>query len=168
MSETIKQAAIGDAEDELAGTRRLLERVPEEHFDWRPHPRSRSLRELATHVATLPRLQATVLLQDGLDIAAPRPPSPEPHTSAELLDIFDGSAAMLRDALVATDDAALMQTWTLRNGDEVRFSMPKIAAIRRMGLSHMIHHRAQLTVYLRLLEVPVPGLYGPSADEKAG
>jgi len=163
---SIKQIAIGDLEQEIKLTRKVLERLPEEHYAWKPHEKSMSLAALGSHVANLLYWQTMTLQLDGLDLAG-LPPQPAPPTSqAELLDKFDRNAAVLRETLAATDDAAFGEPWTLRSGDHVHFTLPRAAVMRSMGISHMIHHRAQLTVYLRLLDEPVPAVYGPSADER--
>lgn len=165
---SIRRLALADLEHEMAQTRRVLERVPDEHFDWKPHEKSSSLGKLAAHIANLPWLARAALRGDELDVATvPRPdPAAAPKNREEILAKFDAELAELSAALDAADDATLMQRWTLRNGERVVLTLPRMGAIRGMGISHVIHHRAQLTVYLRLLDVPVPGLYGPSADEQ--
>lgn len=164
---SLKQVAIGDLEHELGQTRRVLERVPDERFAWKPHPKSWSLGSLATHLANLPHWTVAVLAADSFDLATIPPPDPAgaPKSRDEVLRRFDDNVAEVRRALEAADDEALGRTWTLRKGEHVVMSMPRAAAIRAVGISHIIHHRGQMTVYLRLLDVPVPGLYGPSADE---
>ena len=159
------QLATGDLEHELATTRRMLERLPEEHFAWKPHDKSMSLGALASHIANLLWWQTTMLQQDGFDMAAPQPPRTAPESRAALLQEFDEKATVLREALAQTDEATLAQPWTLRRGDHVIFTQPKAAILRGFGISHMVHHRGQLSVYLRLLDVPVPPSYGPTADE---
>ncbi|HEX8693802.1 MAG TPA: DinB family protein [Longimicrobium sp.] len=163
----VRQLALGDLEREMKQTRRVLERVPDEHWDWKPHQKSMSLGHLAAHVANLPRWQATVLASDFFDVATVPPPdyAAAPKTRDELLRRFDENAAAMQAALDAAGDEALLRTWELRQGEHVITSLSRAAAIRTLGISHIIHHRAQLTVYLRQLDVPVPGLYGPSADE---
>jgi uncharacterized damage-inducible protein DinB len=165
---SVRRLALADLEHEMAQTRRVLERVPDEHFDWKPHARSMSLGRLAAHVANLPWLAGAALQGDELDVAAiPRPdPASAPKSRDQILAKFDTETANLSAALDASDDATLMEKWTMRNGSRVVLSLPRVGAIRGMGISHIVHHRAQLTVYLRLLDVPVPGLYGPSADEQ--
>lgn len=166
MSATNKQLAAGDFATELALTRRLLERVPEEHFGWKPHPRSWSLGELAMHIATIPMWTGAILRQDAFDLATlPRDRNRAPESAQALLDTFDRNAEAARGVFDALDADGLTGAWTLRRGDHVLNETTRGAALRQMGLSHLIHHRGQLTVYLRLLDVPVPGLYGPSADE---
>jgi uncharacterized damage-inducible protein DinB len=164
---SLRQIALGDLEHEFSQTRRLLERVPDGKFDWKPHDKSGSLGSLASHVAQLPFLMLVILEQEGLDFAKtpPRPPAPV-GTAAELVSRFDELSAKVRAGLDAATDEALSASWTLRAGDHVIMSGTRASALRTIGVSHMVHHRGQLSVYLRLLDVPVPGMYGPSADEK--
>jgi len=165
---TLQRLGLGDFDHEMASTRRILARVPDEHFDWRPHAKSGTLGNLASHVATVIGLQNAVLRSDELDILAPDGFRPPPATNnAELLATFDRTVESVRDAIAAMpDDAAWYRTWTFRRGDVVIFQLPKVAAFRGFGINHLVHHRGQLSVYLRLLDVPVPGMYGPSADER--
>ena len=162
---SLRQTALGDLEQELATTRRVLERIPDEHLDWKPHPKSWSLGSLASHLANLPTWQSTILGSDGLDMATVPPPQGPPASRAEVLERFDGALPAVRAAMEGATDEALMASWTLRHGDRVIMSQPRLAIFRAVGISHMVHHRAQLGVYLRLLDVPVPSMYGPSADE---
>ncbi len=162
---SIKQLALGDLEHELANNRAVLERVPDDRLDWKPHPKSFSLGELAVHVARLPFWITSTLRNDFFDLTGITHNAPATSRQA-LLDAFDQTAAEMRAALEATDDTALLRPWELRMGDQVLTRMPKLAVVRGMGISHFIHHRGQLTVYLRLLDVPLPPLYGPSADEQ--
>jgi uncharacterized damage-inducible protein DinB len=165
---TLKQDALGDLERELATTRRVLERLPEEHFAWKPHEKSMSLGRLAAHVVDLVHWQTMTLQSEGLDLAAVRPPSPDtPASRAALLQSFDAHVAAINEALGRASEPDLRQVWTLRMGPKVLLSMPRLAVLRTMSISHMINHRAQLCVYLRLLGIPVPPVYGPSADEPA-
>jgi uncharacterized damage-inducible protein DinB len=162
----IKQIALADLENELATTRRVLERVPDEHFDWKPHAKSSSLGGLATHIANLVGFQLSMIQEDGLDILNRQLPPGSAENREKLLERFDSNAAALRAALEPLDDAALQETWTFRRGEHVVFALPRAVTIRTLGLSHIAHHRGQLTVYLRLLDIPVPSVYGPTADEK--
>ena len=164
----IRPLAFGDLEHELATTRRLLERVPGDKLDWKPHEKSFSLGQLAQHVAQLSFWITHTLAVDFFDVAAPMPRA-EPATSTqELLDIFDQKRAEMLQALDAADDALLMRPWQMRNGEQVLQTMPTAAVIRGVGINHLIHHRGQLSVYLRLLDVPLPMMYGPTADERGG
>ncbi len=154
----------------MANSRRVLERVPEEQFDWRPHAKSMTMVRLATHVAELVGWAGTTLETESLDFAPPGAPPYQPRVAASraaLLETFDKSVAGARAAIAAATDPQWMAPWTLLNGGKVVFSMPRIAVFRGMVMNHIIHHRGQLVVYLRLTDVPVPALYGPSADEPA-
>lgn len=164
----LEALAFGDVEQELAQTRRLLERLPPDRLDFRPHEKSWSLGELAAHVANLLFWQTGILEDDEFDLESGTGGRDAPDTLEGILDDFDRNAARLRDALAATDERALGEPWTLRSGEHVIFTRPRAVVFRNAGVSHMIHHRGQLVVYLRLLDEPVPGLYGPSADEKEG
>ncbi|HEX8726424.1 MAG TPA: DinB family protein [Gemmatimonadaceae bacterium] len=155
---------LSDLDEELASTRRMLERYPDGRGSWRPHPKSRTLGELATHVAGIPRTGLSVITADSFDIAG-RKPAPPFDSAAELLAAFDAAAADVRKAAHAASEADLDGTWALRAGDHVIVSGRKRDLVRRMMLSHIIHHRAQLGDYYRLLDVPVPGMYGPTADD---
>jgi uncharacterized damage-inducible protein DinB len=158
---------FGDLEHELANTRRVLERVPDEHWGWKPHAKSGSLGELAAHLAQLTFFAGLMLSGDEFDVANAGP-RPTPANREELLAIFDRGAAALREAVDALPAEKWGETWSLKAGGNTFLSAPRAGALRGMGISHIVHHRGQLTVYLRLLDVPVPGLYGPSADERGG
>jgi uncharacterized damage-inducible protein DinB len=153
-----------DFEPEIAATRRMLERFPEGRPDWRPHAKSRTLAELATHVADIPNRGTMVLQTEENDLSGRQPMVPL-ATSAALLAHFDQSVAKLRAALAAADFDSLARSWTMRRGPQVIVQAPRRRLLRSMMMSHLIHHRAQLSVYYRLLDVPVPGMYGPSADD---
>ncbi|MGD8698270.1 MAG: DinB family protein [Gemmatimonadales bacterium] len=168
MTETlsVKQAVLGDLRLEVDTTRRLLAAVPTERLDWKPHEKSWPLGGLAGHTANLLDWQLLILTQDEFDLASAPPPSPAGPTSTdELLRQFDEKAAALQEAMGAVDEEALARPWTLRHGPRTIFTDSKALVFRRMGISHLVHHRAQLGLYLRLLDVPVPPSYGPSADE---
>jgi uncharacterized damage-inducible protein DinB len=157
---------LADFDHEMAVTRHLIERVPEASFDWRPHERSFSLGELATHLATLPRWGLQILTSAFHDMASAKGQRASLPTVAAVLDLFDRQVSDVRRALIERSTAELAATWALRHGRETLLTVPKDAAFRRFLLHHVIHHRGQLTVYLRLLDVPLPPIYGPSADEK--
>ncbi|NHW38740.1 DinB family protein [Paenibacillus aceris] len=160
-----KTLLVGDAMQEWTGTRRLLASLPDEHLNWRPHTKSYTLGELATHVVNLINWQLVILRDPGLDLATV-PSHREALASRQaLLDEFDANIQELKRTLDATDEVVLASNWTLRHGGTVMGVQPKASAFRTMGMSHMIHHRAQLGMYLRLLDQPVPGVYGPTADE---
>ena len=165
----IKDALLAEFDMEMDNTRRTLERVPDGKFDWKPHPKSGSLGWMAGHVANIPQWAAITMNQDSLDIApvsAPPHTPPKPANRKETLELFDKNRNEARAALAAGPDAAYGKPWALLMGGKQLFSEPRDAVLRRMVFNHLIHHRGQLTMYLRLLDVPVPALYGPSADEQ--
>jgi uncharacterized damage-inducible protein DinB len=164
-STAIRDAAFADLDREFAVTRRVLERCTQEHYQWKPHEKSMSLGRLAMHVATLPQWMADALKSDYFDMASSPTMRFEPSDREDLLRTFDAQASAVKRALAETDDAALEGMWSLRNEDEIVFSQPRSRVLRVWCLNHMIHHRAQLCVYLRVLDVPVPVVYFNSADE---
>jgi len=162
------QALLPEFDHEMAGVRRTLERVPEERFDWRPHPKSGTMGWLASHLATLPNFAVRAIESESLELApAGKPPSgpPKLKTRQEVLETFDRSRDAARAAIAGASDEHLMKTWTLLFNGRTVFAIPRAAVLRGPFMNHTIHHRAQLGVYLRLNDVPVPALYGPSADE---
>ena len=161
-----REAFIVEFDHEMAATRRVLERVPDDAFEWTPHERSFSLGGLASHLAQLPHWGSQILDAEMYDLAGATGQSTPKGSRAEVLETFDRHVAEVRRALVAGSDAELAAPWTLKRGPHVVLTMPRIAALRRFLLHHVIHHRGQMTVYLRLREVPVPPLYGPTADER--
>ena len=161
----INEAFIGELQHEAATTRKLLERIPAETFDWKPHEKSMSMHRLATHVADMFGWFQPTLEQDELDFANGYE-EPKPANTEELVAIFDKNVAAAMESLQKTDDAAFMNDWTLRNGEQIYFTMPKAGVIRSFVMNHIVHHRGQLSVYLRLNDIPVPSIYGPSADEQ--
>ncbi len=161
----INQAFLGELEHEAAQTRRVLALVPADHADFKPHPKSFSLGKLAAHVADMHNWIAVTVNTTELDFAEGYEVPPF-TTTAELTSRFDTIVEEGKAALAATNDQALGETWTLRAGEQVFLAMPRVQCLRTMVFNHIVHHRAQLIVYLRLLDVPVPGLYGPSADEQ--
>ena len=167
MSAELKQAIFVDLEREVAVTRKVLERLPEDRFDWRPHARSMTLGELGIHVADIPDWIRATLAADELDAAnAPRPPA-KLGGSAELLARFDRNVAAMRDAAGRFDPANWDRPWTMRNGGQVVVTRPRPVVYRVWSVNHMIHHRGQLCLYLRLLDVPVPTVYFNTADDPA-
>lgn len=160
---SIGASLIPEFEQETATTRRVLERVPSEKGDWKPHPKSFSLAHLAQLVAWMPGWLPNMLRQSELNLAASSPYSRE--TTATLLELFDRGVRDGRDALAKAKDGDFAALWSLKHGDRVLASMPRSVVVRT-HFSHMVHHRAQLGVYLRLLDVPVPSMYGPTADER--
>jgi len=168
---SLSQAILPEFDQEMANTRKTLERIPEEKLAWKPHEKSMTMGRLATHLAELPGLVTTALETESLDFMPPGGPPYQPRTAssrAEVLDTFDKNIAAARSAIAATADPQWMVTWTLLAGGKALFSVPRIGVLRGMIMNHMIHHRAQLSVYLRLNDIPVPALYGPSADEQIG
>lgn len=163
----LRDAMLGDLDHELRTTRRILERVPDEHLGWRPHEKSMSLAELATHIANVVYWQSVMVERSEFDLASTPRRSPVESTD-ELMRTFDDNVASLQRGLSGVDDAALGEAWTLLHGGTQLLRQPRGSLLRSMGINHLVHHRGQLTVYLRLLDVPVPGAYGPSADEQPG
>jgi uncharacterized damage-inducible protein DinB len=166
----MSQVLLPEFDHEMANTRKALERVPDDKFGWKPHEKSMTLGRLATHVAELTGWIPTTLETESLDFAPPGAPPFQPKIAAsraELLATFDKNVAAARAAIGGAGDAQWMVPWTLLNGGQTIFSLPRIAVLRGMVMNHIIHHRGQLAVYLRLNDVPVPALYGPSADEQA-
>jgi len=164
----ISKMLLPEFEHEMANTRKTLERVPEEKFDWKPHPKSSSLGGLATHLANIPSWTAQTFDRDELDIAPPGQPPyklDEAKSRADLLEAFDKNVTSARAALEAASDENWQGKWSLLMGGNPIFTLPRTAVMRGFVMNHLIHHRAQLGVYLRLLDVPVPSIYGPSADE---
>jgi len=165
----IRDAFLPEYDHEMALTRKTLERVPEGKPDWKPHEKSMPLARLAGHLAELPRFAVMTIEAESFDVAPPsgkRTYQPVFMTSRkQLLEEFDKNAAAGRAAIAGASDEHLMKTWTLSAGDKTIFSLPRAGVLRAMVMNHMIHHRAQLGVYLRMNGVPVPSIYGPSADE---
>lgn len=165
---TLSEILLPEFDHEMANTRKTLERVPEDKFAWKPHEKSTSLGGLATHLANIPSWTKNTFNQDELDIAPVGGPPfrlEEAKSRAELLAAFDKNVADARGALAAAGDEDWQGMWSLLAGGKKIFSLPRTAVMRGFIMSHSIHHRAQLGVYLRLLDVPVPSIYGPSADE---
>jgi uncharacterized damage-inducible protein DinB len=162
----IRDGLLNEWDYEMASTRKTLERVPGDKFGWKPHEKSGTMIWLAGHLANIPGWTKFTMECDSLDIGGNMQPPPAPESVKQLLESFDKNMAAGRAALAAAADEQMFQTWTLRNGPQVIFALPRVAVIRSMVMNHMIHHRGQLTVYLRLNGVPVPALYGPSADEQ--
>jgi uncharacterized damage-inducible protein DinB len=164
----LADALLPEFDHETGVTRRLLERLPDGEFGWTPHQRSMSLGRLATHVAEVLTWLPEAVHKSEIDWDTTKPNEQKScQTRADVLKFFDQSRDAARAALAGTSDAELMQPWTFKKDGQVVFSQPKIGVIRGMVMNHMIHHRAQLGVYLRLKDVPLPAMYGPSADEGA-
>ena len=165
-SERPHSVLFADLDSELATTRRMLERVPEGQNDWRPHAKSRTLGELATHLAQLPGFGLVMCTRDEYDGLAPRPPEARVTTSAERVRMFDQLSEQLRQTLQQMTWDQANSRWKLRLGDKIVFDAPRKQILRTAFVTHSAHHRAQLGVYLRMLDTPVPWSYGRSADEE--
>jgi len=164
----ISQALLPEFEQEMANTRKTLERVPEDKFGWKPHEKSMTLGGLASHLANLPSWTVMTVEKDSLDLAPEGVPAPRIEAAKsrkEVLDTFDKHAASARAVLAGASDEQLRKPWSLLSNGRTIFTLPRVAVLRSFVINHMIHHRAQLGVYLRLNDVPVPAIYGPSADE---
>ena len=160
----IIEMLLKEMEQEAQTTRKMLSIVPDDKYDWKPHPKSMTIRQLATHIAELPTWITMVLTTDELDFNA-QPYNPAIiNNTAELMDFFEKSLVSGRDTLTAAKEEDLLPTWTMRAGDEIYLTATKGEVIR-ITFSQVVHHRAQMGVYLRLLNIPIPGSYGPSADE---
>jgi uncharacterized damage-inducible protein DinB len=159
------QALIAELDAETPATRRVLERVPANRFDWRPHPKSFSAGQLALHVASIPGNVARIAALDGFDLATRGTEYPSSEDPAALLATFDSSVAAARDLLAGLDSTRANAPWRLSYGDREIFTLPRLGVMRTMCFNHWYHHRGELVVYLRLLDVPVPIVYGRSADE---
>jgi uncharacterized damage-inducible protein DinB len=165
----ISEALLPEFDQEMANTRKTLERVPAAKFSWKPHPKSMEFGALAAHVANMPDWAGLTMNSESFDYAPPGAPPYQPPkfaTTDEVLVAFDKSVAQARSALAAADDGAYFVPWTLMAGGQAIMTMPRVAVIRSFVMNHIIHHRAQLGVYLRLNDIPVPSVYGPTADEK--
>ena len=163
---TIGQTLLQEFKQEAIATRKLLERVPLEKGDWKPHEKSMPLARLSSHVAETSLWIWHTIENDTLDLAV-QPYEPIiPKTTGELLKFFDENNTRAEELLAKTSDEDIMKNWTMKRGEEVFISMPKAPVIRTFCMNHMYHHRGQLDVYLRLLDVPLPQIYGPTADEK--
>jgi uncharacterized damage-inducible protein DinB len=164
----ISDALLPEFDQEIKNTRKCLERIPDDKFSFKPHPKSFDMGSLAVHIATMLGWGVTTLQSDSFDYApvgAPPYQPPVVKTNAELMAIFDKGAGEFRAALAATENDAMMKPWSLLGGGTTMFTMPRAAVIRGMILNHIVHHRGQLSVYLRMCDIPVPAIYGPSADE---
>ena len=156
---------IAELENEAKATRRLLERVPLEKSDWKPHEKSMSMGRLASHVAEISGWVSYTLDADEVDFSKMDYKPKVAASNAELLEIFEENHKKALDSLKKAKDEDFMKPWTLRNGEQVYLTLPKAAVLRSFAYSHQIHHRGQLTVYMRLNDVALPGIYGPTADE---
>jgi uncharacterized damage-inducible protein DinB len=163
----LSEGLLKEIDLEMATTRRTLERIPEDKLSWKPHEKSMGLGRLAGHLAELPGFGLRMLQVDSFDLAS-RPQGQKPllaESQKHVLEIFDKNVSQLREAIAAASDADLQKNWSFSLGEKKIYDGPRIGAVRRMMLNHIIHHRAQMGVYLRLNNVPVPSVYGPTADE---
>ncbi len=164
----ISEAVLPEFDHEMATTRRVLERVADDKLGWKPHEKSMSMGELATHLINIPRWTGMTINADSFDV---NPPGEEPYKEPVItsrqqgLELFDKNVAEARAAIAGASDEVMMQPWTLLSGGQSLFTMPKAVVLRSFILNHNVHHRGQMSVYLRLNDIPVPSIYGPSADE---
>jgi uncharacterized damage-inducible protein DinB len=166
---TLSEGLLPEFDQEMASTRKTLERVPEGQFGWKPHEKSMTLGRLASHVAESPGWAATTIETDSLDLASPGAPPFKPITAdtrQEVLAIFEKNIAAARAAIAGASDDHLAKPWSLLMGGKTILTLPRMSVLRTFVMNHTIHHRAQLGVYLRLNNIPLPAIYGPSADEQ--
>jgi uncharacterized damage-inducible protein DinB len=162
----LNQALLPEFDHEMANTRKTLERIPDGKFDWKPHQKSMTLGGLAGHLAGINQWAEAILAQDSFDVATA--PAPDAFkTRLDILNAFDKNTVNARKAIAGATDEQLMKPWSLVKDGQTIFSLPRVGVLRSFIMNHSIHHRAQLGVYLRLNDVPVPSIYGPSADEGA-
>jgi uncharacterized damage-inducible protein DinB len=164
----IKEALLPEFDHEMANARKTVERIPEDKLNWKPHEKSMTLGHLVTHLTYIPSWAVHTIAEDSLDLEPPggEPLKIEPITSREdALSRLDKNVAAARDAIAGASDEHMIKPWTLLTGGKPVMTLPRIAVVRSFVMNHLIHHRAQLGVYLRLNDIPVPSIYGPSADE---
>ena len=161
----ISDALLPEFDHEVSTTRKLLERVPEDKWDWTPHEKSMKLGRLACHVAEIPYFASSAAASDSMDFAKGEYKVIEATNRQQLLDAFDKTAANARAAIAGSSDEELMKSWSLLRDGKAIITMPKASLLRTVMMNHLIHHRGQLSVYLRLTDTLVPSIYGPSADE---
>lgn len=161
----IRQGMIKEVEHEGAQTKKMLARIPIDQLYWKPHEKSREIGALAIHVAQIPAWTSRILAATDFDMLTFKRETPEIKTADDLIKISETSIQKAIEDLQKASDEDMFAMWTFRRGEQVIFSLPRAVAIRNMSMNHLIHHRGQLSVYLRLLNIPVPGMYGASADE---
>jgi uncharacterized damage-inducible protein DinB len=161
---SLAESMLAEFTQEIAATKKCLERVPADKFDWKPHPKSMSAGQLALHIATAPGAIVQLAAKDVAEVS--RTPLPQPSTVDEILKAFDQSVAKVKETLPGFDDARMSADWKLSVEGKVILSVPRAGMLRTILLNHLYHHRGQLTVYLRMLGAAVPSVYGPSADEQ--
>lgn len=165
----ISDAMLPEVQQEMAQTRKTLARVPDDKFGFKPHEKSMTMGALALHIAMMADWGADTLTNDNFDVAPVGGPAydmPKAENTAAVLALFDKAVTRFQENLAKTENDAMMKSWSLLQGGKALFTLPRAAVIRGMILNHLVHHRGQLTVYLRMCNVPVPALYGPSADEQ--
>ncbi len=163
---TISEMLLPEFDQEMASTGKLLECVPEDKFAWKPHEKSMTMGRLASHIAEMPQWAVFTIRQDQLELTPDMKPF-NAATKSELMAAFAANIAAAREAIAGASDEEMGKTWSLIYGGHTAFSMPKAGVLRHMVMSHVIHHRGQLGVYLRLNDIAIPGMYGPSADSRA-
>ncbi|MDM7923195.1 MAG: DinB family protein [Pyrinomonadaceae bacterium] len=164
-ADTVASTLIAEMEIEAATARKCLERIPADKFSWKPHEKSMEFGKLASHIAEMFGWTPPTIHQTELDFAKMDYKPFEPATTEDLVEFFDKNVAEAIDALKNAPNEVFLENWTLRNGETTYFTMPKIAVMRTFVMNHIVHHRGQLSVYMRLNDIPVPSIYGPSADE---
>ncbi len=165
---TYAESTLPEFNHEMANTRKVLERIPDDRLEWQPHPKSHTIGWNANHVADIPNWLVMVLTEPSLDIApvgGESYPFPKLTSRQEILELFDRNVAAARKAITEVKDEDMASPWTLSQGGRTFFTMPRVEVVRGMVLNHLMHHRAHLIVYLRLNDIPVPGMYGPSGHE---
>ena len=165
----IAKSLLPEFDHEMRTTRKLIERIPETQGDWKPHAKSMTLGQLAAHVTAMIKWGSGTIRLTELDLNSPEAAQYAPprfETTSALVEMFDANVRDAREAIAGASDEELMVGWTLRSGEHKILSLPRVAALRSFVMNHHIHHRGQLSVYLRLLDVPLPSIYGPTADEK--
>jgi uncharacterized damage-inducible protein DinB len=162
---TISEMLLREFDQEMVNTRKIVDCVPEEKFAWKPHGKSMALGRLASHVSEMPQWAGAIINQDKLEMTPGQKPF-SAATKAELIEALDKNIAEARAAIAGASDEHLGKTWSFIYGGHPVFTLPRTAALRTMVMSHIIHHRGQLSVYLRLIDVAIPGMYGPSADDR--
>jgi uncharacterized damage-inducible protein DinB len=163
---TLAQSFLAELKHESTATKKMFERLPFDKSEYKPHEKSMALLRLATHIAEMPLWLAMTITTDGMDITTTDYKPYVPKNNEDLLNFFDENLKKVEDILNNCSDEEMLKSWTMKSGDNVIFSMPKVSVIRGMIMNHSAHHRGQLSVYFRLLDIPVPGTYGPTADEK--
>ncbi len=162
------EALAQELQHEAVSTRKMLERLPKDKLTWRPHDKSMSLGRLAIHLAEIPAWVSNTVIDDELDFSTLDYKPTEAESSEQVVKLFDENISRAIEILKNAKEEDWMKMWTMRDGETVYFTLPKIAVLRSFVYSHLIHHRGQMSLYLRLLDVPVPSSYGPSADEEGG